>query len=219
MYIALEGLKGSGKSTILHLLRKKLEDAKIPYQDFSPTKPMLDYNWMEFLNRWCPMLKNFDMWCENLYAARAKHAANKINWTGQLILGDRSILTSYVTRWFKWGDPIHCINRVNRMQANIPGPDVVIYLSLDLSKIIKRVQVRNRNYGRKHEQPQVLAATQSIYHEVKIKRNKIPKLKHTKWITINANKTSEEVADQIFNQIIKLTKSTKSNEYESVYHN
>lgn len=216
MYIAIEGLKGTGKSTILNLLRKKMEDAMILFQVFSPTAPMPENNWMEVLHAWFPVLRSFDPWCELLYAARANHAAKQIDWCGQLIIGDRSIVTSYVTRWFKWNEPIQCIDRVNRLQKTVPGPDVVIYLSLDLSRIIKRIQIRKRNYGKDHEKPQVLAATQSIYNEVRKHRKKIHKLAHTKWITINANKSSAEIADQIFNQIIKLT---KSNEYESVYHN
>ena len=54
--------------------------------------------WYERFNR-NPRLKQIDSERQLFYAHRSNHAAEHIDWNADIILGDRSLITSYVCRW------------------------------------------------------------------------------------------------------------------------
>lgn len=96
MYIAIEGTKGTGKSTLLENLEHKLQQEGIDFQMFAPTKAMPKDTWWE--KAYADHCQD-DVYLDSLYTARANYHASKIDFNASLVLGDRSMLTSFVTRW------------------------------------------------------------------------------------------------------------------------
>ena len=76
MYIALEGVKGAGKSTVLSHLRSWLEQAGVPYQMLCPTSPMPNHIWWE---RAYTDYQHDDDFRQALYAARSNYHASRVN--------------------------------------------------------------------------------------------------------------------------------------------
>jgi thymidylate kinase len=50
MYICLEGIKGSGKTTAFELLKKKLDERCLSYSVLCPTKPISGFNIREWIH-------------------------------------------------------------------------------------------------------------------------------------------------------------------------
>ena len=160
MYVAIEGLKGSGKSTLLQSLLR--EDALRDVQLIAPTKPSAPAHVHEHLWRVRP-LQRCDLFREWVYARRAMLTANSCDWTRSLIIGDRSKLTSYATRWTNWGDPRACIERVNRQQPDVPLPTHVVFLDVPITRLLCRLKGRARTYGRHDETETRLRETHRAY--------------------------------------------------------
>jgi thymidylate kinase len=131
MYIALEGIKGTGKSSIFQELHRYVQNKKIHYSFFPITAPILADRSIEVVYQKKAGLESNDHFLEHLFAARALWHQERVDTRGGVILGDRSLLTSYVTRWHKWKDPYYTIKRVDTMYKEIMRPDVVIWLEGD----------------------------------------------------------------------------------------
>ncbi|UOQ76529.1 hypothetical protein MUN84_18625 [Hymenobacter sp. 5516J-16] len=143
MYICLEGLKGCGKSTLLTSAQQLLATHSVPFDLVAPTNSApLEHSWTERLSAWLPCLRRLDAWNEHLYAERSRYATDAGQWQRPLILGDRSIVTSYATRWYKWGNPKRCVERVNTLEAHLPAPDHIILLDLTPQQAWARARTR-----------------------------------------------------------------------------
>jgi thymidylate kinase len=186
-YICLEGVKGCGKTTLLDALRAMLDRQSVDWAAVSPTKACPAFSWAEFAAARVPVLRTIDRFNEYLYACRSNHAARRTNWHTPLLLGDRSIITSYVTRWHKWPDPERCIRRVNRMEWAIRPPDHVIYMQIDIRTALERIQGRReRTYGRQDETPRRLAENIQAYAAIMSGAHPIARLAGTRWHMIDA---------------------------------
>ena len=192
MYICLEGLKGCGKSTLLANARQLLTAQHIPFDLVAPTSSApLEHSWTERLSAWLPCLRRLDAWNERLYANRSRYATEAGQWQRPLVLGDRSIVTSYATRWYKWGNPKQCVERVNTLEAHLPAPDHIILLDLDPHQAWERAQARGRTYGQYDETLPRLQQAREAYFQ--IQRFGIPRLRHTQWHVLDASQAPEDV--------------------------
>lgn len=192
MYICLEGLKGCGKSTLLSAAHQFLSTQQVPFGTVAPTRAIpAAQSWQERLSVRVPCLRRFDAWNEYLYAQRASYAASSAEWQHPLVLGDRCIVTSYATRWRKWGQPQHCIERVDRLEARVPVPDHVILLDVDPVVAWERALARQRTYGQHDESLPRLQEAREAYHQ--IASFGIPRLVGTQWHVLNANQPASAV--------------------------
>lgn len=196
VYVCLEGVKGVGKSTVLSDVKAAYRAQGVAFAEACPTKsianPHPPDHLLEYLSSRIPSLRSEDEWNEALYAERSRHVARTVDWSSPLIIGDRSVVTSYVTRWQKYGSAQQTIDRVDQYESEIPAPNVVIELRLSVDVLLKRLQNRERFYGkhdetveRLHEQ---LAAYDDIYAYLKNRHAgersdvfTMPRLAHTQW--------------------------------------
>ena len=186
MYICLEGLKGCGKSTLLSTAQHFLTAQHVSFGTVAPTQAMpVDRSWLERLSTLVPCLRRHDAWNEYLYAHRARYAAATAHWQRPLLLGDRSIVTSYATRWHKWKDPHRCIARVDQLEAQLPAPDHVILLEVDPVVAWQRAIARRRTYGQHDEMLPRLLELRDTYQQ--IAGFGIPRLAATQWHVLDAN--------------------------------
>lgn len=222
MYIAIEGIKGSGKSLLINSLSKVMREQEVPYTIVAPTKKAHPADPLELLTRMMPRLNKVDRWNEYLYARRSAVAARTANLEGRIRLGDRSIVTSYATRWKKWGDPQICIDRVNRMEPYIPAPDAVLYLTVAPETAASRIAGRERrNYGLYDETLPRLQEMDAHYRE--IQSYGIPRLNKTLWMDINAAQDADAVLKDTLQAMIVMirfhTKITQQETHENYIYN
>lgn len=205
MYICLEGVKGSGKSTLLQNIVCYFEQKNKDFEVASPTKPTPKNVWWEVLFKNFPFLKKIDTLKQKLYIQRANWVAKHTNWTKKMVIGDRSIITSYVTRWQKWDNPTICVNKIDVINT-MPAPDYVLYLDISLDAVMKRLQNRVRDYGKEDETPQKVTADMQAYHDLKNGKYEVKRLKNTTWIGLNAELSPENLLKQAIEIIENLEK-------------
>jgi thymidylate kinase len=188
MYICLEGLKGSGKSTLLTAAQQLLTAQRVAYGLVALTRAVPEaQSWPERLSARLPCLRRLDAWNDYLYTCRANHAAAQAEWDQPLVLGDRSIVTSYATRWRKWGSPQRCIARVDSLETQVPAPDHVILLEVEPVVAWQRARERARIYGQQDETLQRLTEAREAYEQ--IPTFGIARLAATHWHRLDANQT------------------------------
>ena len=163
MYIAIEGLKGTGKSTLiktlLPILQKQLTACDI--QLLSPTKPIPDH----------PLEAHFfarqddDSYLQALYAKRSNYHAGNIDWDTDLIISDRSLFTSLAVRWHhaenKALSALQHYQEIRMLEPIILLPDIVIHLDAPDDVLMSRYETRSRLYGKQEE---TLTAISTLRH-------------------------------------------------------
>jgi thymidylate kinase len=201
MYIAIEGTKGTGKSTLLEALTVKLQDNGIDFQCFTPTKPMPKDTWWE---KAYSDYSQDDTYLESLYAARANYHASNTNFNCGLVLGDRSILTSCVTRW-----PHHDISRlgsylkqIQKKQFLVPSPDLVLYLDLPLEVTLVRLAQRERDYGLLDEKAERLQQVKKAYSSLLQYKDELG-FTNMQYQLLDANQKIEDLLENTYDLIVK----------------
>ncbi len=166
MHIAIEGIKGSGKSTILGNMVAQKDSVQSGTSLFSITSPMYSGHPLENMHHNFPVLRENDAFMEHLFRERAHW--NQIHCKkSPVILGDRSIVTSYVTRWERWQDPYYTIGRVNAQYENIMKPDVIIWLNSTVEAASVNIAARKtKELGQREEKANSLVLAKDIYQEL-----------------------------------------------------
>lgn len=204
MYIALEGTKGTGKSTLFQQLEFALKCDGVEFQTFSPTKPMPVDIWWE--QAYAQHVDN-DAYIDALYTARANHHAQLADFNAPLVLGDRSILTSFVTRWPSDSSKIESyIQQVRSMEYAVPIPDLVIYLDLPIDITLDRLAHRQRNYGLFDEQISRLIDTKLAYETFFKLKNELG-FNELKYQYFDAQQNSDELFTQVYDVFKKFLES------------
>ncbi|MCH7306282.1 deoxynucleoside kinase [Acinetobacter sp. NIPH 1869] len=200
MYIAIEGIKGAGKSTLLAQLSQQLKQEGVEFSTFNPTRPMPQNQWWEqAYGDW----QHNDAFISELYTARANYHALQTDFNQPLVLGDRSILTSIVTRWQSHQHDIHSyIQQILAQEYAVPIPDLVLYLDISLESACQRLQNRQRDYGLYDETAQRLQQTKQAYTQLFMWKNEIG-LKNVQIQCFDTNQT----CSQLFQQVLKYVKN------------
>lgn len=163
MYIAFEGVKGVGKSTLLQGLQHWLNQNKLSFVALSPTKPMPEHMALEQSAQHSSHTAD-DCFLQHLYAARSNYHAEQCNLQHPLILGDRSILTSLSTRWPQQASHIEAYcHQVRTLEYKIPFPDHIIMLDCPDHILQARFAKRLRHYGHQDETLQRISQVRSAY--------------------------------------------------------
>ena len=171
MYIAIEGLKGTGKSTLLEILLPYLtahfDSAQHRITTLRPTKPMPEDHPLE---REFYKHQNNDDYLRLLYAARSNYHASRTDWNADLIISDRSILTSLAVRWQNTKKenmtPSQHYKQVRAQENIIAIPDIVIQLDAPDTILLDRYVKRGRRYGQHEESLESVMNMRSSYTQL-----------------------------------------------------
>lgn len=195
MYIAIEGIKGSGKSTVYTLLCERLRAERREFVCLQPAQPVLVRTPIEWI--FCLTAPYWPDWLvERLYAWRSNYHAQRIPKRHGLILGERSILTSYVTRWDA-RNPERGMAIVDALEYAIPVPDQVIYLHISVEQALTRLAARpRRTYGLRDETPQRLHQAANAYKTLLIEGKHLG-LSYLIWHVVDATAPVAEVLEHI----------------------
>ncbi len=202
VYIALEGVKGSGKSTVFESLVAWLDTTDVRYSTLCPTRKSPDFTWWEREN--LSRSPDDDLWREELYGHRARYAYENADFDADLVLGDRSVVTGYMTRWQKWGDPEITIARVEARHGFMPAPDHIVYLNVEYRDVEKRLFQRTRSYGKHDETFWRIEENLAAYREIR-ETCRIKKLRSTQWHIVDGAASPNVVfgrVQQIIEQIL-----------------
>lgn len=147
-YVAIEAPKGAGKTTCVERVLAALRQEAIDVGTCNPTAEHDPTLFLERIGRWLGHWEP-DILRERRYAARACHAWREYT-KAELILGDRSVITSLVTR-LDPAAPSRTVERVRRLQPGAIRPSLVLTLDAPLDLLLERCAQRTRSYGRVHE--------------------------------------------------------------------
>lgn len=197
-YIALEGVKGVGKSTVFQLLTAYLQKEKIAFAEACPTKKQAnDHSFWELAYSLCQS----EFVKERVYAHRSNNVALTTNWNTPLVVGDRSLITSYVSRFWKYQDPTTQIQRVDALEPIIKSPELVLYFKAEIGCIMNRLmQRKNRNYGKEDEVEAKVLADLLAYQTLREKPIS-DRIKRTKWVDIDCSVCPKDVFEQVLIQL------------------
>ena len=206
VYICLEGLKGAGKTTVFNLLVKKLEQNNVDFTTVAPTKMSKASNFFERQLMENPHLKENRFFRIFLYAQRSNYAAQQAQWDKQLILGERSLMTSYATKWERsklktWWN----LKVINLLENKIKAPDYVIYIEVPHEVLRLRIETRDKERDL-DDTPIRLLQMEEAYLRLR-KKNKIARIENTKWQTVLGDQPLEIVVDDVYEAVIKIMQS------------
>ena len=171
MYIAIEGLKGTGKSTLLEILLPHLmahfDSTQYRITTLRPTKPMPEDHPLEHMFY---QHQNNDAYLRLLYAARSNYHASRTDWNADLIISDRSILTSLAVRWQNTKEehmtPSQHYEQVRAQEDVIAIPDIIIQLDAPDTILLDRYVKRDRQYGQHEESLESVMNMRSSYTQL-----------------------------------------------------
>ncbi len=204
MYIAIEGIKGSGKSTLVSRISAKYSQGPSEFSSFPITASMGNAHPLEQLLLVDNELRNNDDFLEMLFLHRAYWNQPKAD--SKLILGDRSIATAIVSRWDKWGDPYHTIEKVKTEYRNIRTPNVIIWLDTPMTNALENIGKRKQKIlGKREEGQEQLSWAKGLYEELLLDGLLARKMAKTQIIKIQNTGDYCTLSEEI-NSIIKFYK-------------
>lgn len=208
-YFCIEGLDGSGKTTIFEHLLPILEGKGLNVFALNPTHKVLSFDNayhgenIEKIFEKNEELKEDPLFRAVLYAFRSNYATSKIDWNADLILGDRSIITSYICRWKESEVFNHAwVSLVNFMEPKIPSPDHVFYLKVPQEVLRKRLATRpvlDRDETEERAQEMERAYRYLQDHPMSVER-----IKGVQWHIIDGTQAQEHVTWDIYTRMLKI---------------
>jgi dTMP kinase len=198
-FIAFEGIDGSGKSTQVKLLKKRLENAGIlVYQTCEPTDSPIGKIIRDVFNH---RMEADDKTVAGLFVAdRLHHLLNKTNGVlkmledGYTVITDRYYLSSYAYQ-SSYVD-LDWVIKANSLSADLLRPDLNIYIDISPEVSMERMS-KGRASMELYETLDNLETVSKKYKDV------IGLLKdEEKVVILDGNRDAESIADDIWNTVL-----------------
>lgn len=152
MYIAIEGPKGSGKTTLVKNLKVFLTEKNIQFEILNITKKQEGFSLCEYLFDAFERLNiHFKLLKLYVYKNRAKFNTENCDFTKPIVVSDRSVLTDLASR-ITDADAAKkaCSNYISStIQSKIPAPDILLFLDFDVQKCHLRTLNRTKSECKK----------------------------------------------------------------------
>jgi dTMP kinase len=198
MFIALEGIDGSGKSTQMKLLAEKLtQNGFKVYTTFEPTDSVIGSIIRNIMKG---TMKADEKVIASLFVAdRLHHLLNEENGIikklkeGNIVITDRYYFSSYAYHGTHMD--MDWVISANSMSAEILRPDINIFIDVSPEISMQRVMA-NRNETERYENLENLQNVRRKYLE------SFEKLREQETIFIvNGDRTKEVIADEVWGKI------------------
>ncbi|MCC3842181.1 thymidylate kinase [Vibrio parahaemolyticus] len=194
MFIVIEGLDGTGKSTISKKLAERLSAKLIstPGHSFKDIRKPLDIIFSESTKA-----------RQLFYAATVLKASEQVRAlvsSAQHVVADRYWLSTQVYHnWMCHGEHLN----LNDVEYELITPDLTVYLELSLKERHKRVSMRNNNTPQdiKTLTPQATDTLHNLY--LNMRDSQVV----GKWLRVDASNEIEFIIDTIMEKLIELDKS------------
>ncbi len=193
--IAFEGIDGSGKTTQIQLLAKRLKDRQVPfYTTMEPTEAPIGSMIRQILTgRLCADPRVVAA----LFAAdRLDHLLNDINGIthkiadGTIVLIDRYLFSSYAYQ--STDIPMDWVIQANALSSQILSPTVTIFIDIEVDRAMERI-TRNRFQTELFEKKERLLQVRKKYQEA------FEKVKDAgPVVLVDGNQPQEIVAEKIW---------------------
>jgi len=201
LFIALEGIDGSGKSTQSQLLARQLQQAghKV-YTTFEPTDSPIGKMIRDIFSH--RMEADHKVIAGLFVADRLHHLSNQEDGIlkkleeGYTVISDRYYLSSYAYHAAHMS--MDWVINANSMAADLLRPDLNIYIDVDPETSMERIN-KGRSSTEMYETLDNLKNVKAKYFEA------FEKVKHDENIYItNGNREEEEVAESIWQEVQKI---------------
>lgn len=197
IFITFEGIEGSGKSTQVKILAEKLQKKGFKtVVTFEPGDTEFGSKIREILLS--PSLKINPLSELLLYFAdRVQHVSEKINpyiSEGFIVISDRFTDSTLAYQGYGRGISLDLINNLNKILLNEFKPELTILLDLPAEQGLARN--RNINKNDKFEFEDL-----SFHKKVREGFLKLAALETERFIIVDATKTVEEIASEIYEKI------------------
>lgn len=200
IYICFEGVDGSGKSTVFNTVLNLLKENGYDVVTVCPTQKKCDCKdkcskkWfcVEGIFKTYSCL-NKNRWIKQLlYAYRSNKSMENVNYSSDIWLGDRGLITTYISRW-----ELRKISRyllelvVNLLENKIVAPDYVFYIDVDHKEVQRRLDIRGgRDIDETAERSLLM---RNEYQYIKDHSCAIKRIKNVKWYVINGAQSRKAV--------------------------
>jgi thymidylate kinase len=205
-YLVLEGPKGVGKTTLIERLQRHFAATGERVAWIAPTRAPLQPHPLEQALAAQLEQSTDDALRERFFALRSELATAATDWSAPLILGDRSLLTSYVTRLRNFASPAAAIAHVDAMEPSIPLPATVFYLDAPIETLLARVAHRGARPNCVDEQAERILRAREDYLLLRRSGTALG-LPPMTWWTVDAGGT----ADDTFDRVVTLLQQARPN--------
>ena len=200
-FIVFEGIDGSGKSTQIQNISKRLNSQNLKiYTTFEPTDGPVGSLIRQMLSGTIPIDQRT---IALLFAAdRTEHLTNKKNGIkkkvdhGEIVLCDRYYFSSYA--YHAQYIDMEWIIHTNSLNAEILKPDLTIFIDVDPDICIERIKL-SRSQFEMYEKIDVMQKVRANYFKAFDKLRDKEKI-----VVVDGNTSLQKVEDAIFNEINKL---------------
>ncbi len=198
IFIAFEGIDGSGKSTQIQLLMKKIEEKKVRcYQTCEPSSGPIGSLTRQILTG---RIQTDNRVIAAMFAAdRLDHLLNEVDGIvkkiedGIHVITDRYYFSSYA--YHSVDVPMDWVIKTNEESAKVLRPDLTVFVDISAKEAMERI-TRNRFHKELFEKESRLRKVRENY----LKAFELMK-EEEKILIVDGTKTPEEIAEVIWKEV------------------